>query len=194
MITIQDPVSGVSYFLDPQRRTATKLPALPVGKGAMVAGAMVGGDAGGGPATVSMSSGPLGGGFVSSGGEGQEVLFGFRAAAGGQALQLEDKSEPLGKESIAGISAEGTRTTTTIPANAMGNERPLDIVRERWYSPELQIVLRSKQTDPRFGETIYEATVVDRGEPPSLIFEVPSDYKIGKGDAHVVVRHDADPK
>jgi hypothetical protein len=100
----------------------------------------------------------------------------------------------LGKETIAGISGDGTRTTTIIPANAMGNERPLDIVRERWYSPDLQIVLRSKQTDPRFGETIYEATRVDRGEPASTIFEVPSDYKISKGDAHVIVKHDADPK
>jgi hypothetical protein len=194
MITIQDPVSGVSYFLDPQRKTATKLPAVPIGKNVMVTGGMVGGDAGGGPATVSMGAGPVGGGFVSSGGEGRDVVFGFQTAFGGQALHPEEKSESLGKESIAGISADGTRTTATIPANAMGNERPLDVVRERWYSPDLQIVLRSTQTDPRFGQTTYEVTRVDRGEPTSSIFEVPSDYKISKGDAHVIFRHEADPK
>jgi len=194
MITIQNPVSGVSYFLDPQRKTATKLPAVPIGKGVMVTGDMFGGDVGGGPATVGMGSGPVEGGFVSTGGEGQNVVFGFHTAAGGQVQHPEEKSESLGKESIAGISADGIRTTTTIPANAMGNERPLDIVRERWYSPDLQIVLRSKQTDPRFGDTTYEATRVDRGEPASSIFEVPSDYEISKGDAHVIVRHDAGAK
>jgi hypothetical protein len=194
MITIQDPVSGVSYFLDPRRKTAATLPAAPIGKSVMVTGGMVGGDAGGGPATVRIGSGPVGGGFVSSGGEGQDAVFGFHTASGDQGLHLEEKSESLGKETIAGISGDGTRTTTTIPANAMGNERPLDIVRERWYSPDLQIVLRSKQTDPRFGETTYEATRVDRGEPALTIFEVPSDYKITKGDAHFIVKHDPDPK
>ena len=194
MITIQDPVSGVSYFLDPQRKTATKLPAVPMGRGVMVTRGMVGGDAGGGSATDSVSSAPVGGGFVSSGGDEPAVVFGFHTGSGGQVLHPEEKSESLGKESIAGISADGTRTTTTIPANAMGNERPLDIVRERWYSPDLQIVLRSKQTDPRFGETTYETTKVDRGEPASSIFAVPSDYEIRKGDAHVIVRRDADSK
>jgi hypothetical protein len=187
MITIQDPVSGVNYFLDPQRKTATKVPV-------MVTGGMVGSHAGGGPATLSMGSGPVGGGFVSSGGERQDVVFGFHTALGGQVPPPEEKSESLGKESVAGISADGTRTTTTIPANAMGNERPLDIVRERWYSPDLQIVLRSKQTDPRFGETTYEATRVDRGEPASSIFEVPSNYRISKGDTHVVLKPEADSK
>jgi len=194
MITIQDPVSGVSYFLDPQRKTATKLPAVPMGRGVMVTRGMVGGDAGGGPATDSVSSAPVGGGFISSGGDEPAVVFGFHTGSGGQVLHPEEKSESLGKEIIAGVSADGTRTTTTIPANAMGNERPLDIVRERWYSPDLQIVLRSKQTDPRFGETTYEVTKVDRGEPASSIFAVPSDYEIRKGDAHVIVRHDADSK
>jgi hypothetical protein len=194
MITIQDPVSGVRYFLDPQRKTATKLPAVPSGKGVMVTGGMVGGDAGVGPETARVSSAPVGGGFVSSGGDGAAVVFGLQPGSGGQVLPPEEKSESLGKESIAGISADGARTTTTIPANAMGNERPLDIVRERWYSPDLQIVLRSKQTDPRFGETTYEVTRVDRGEPASSIFAVPSDYEIRKAEAHFTVRDDVDSK
>jgi hypothetical protein len=82
----------------------------------------------------------------------------------------------------------------TIPANAMGNERPIEIVRERWYAPDLQIVLRSTQVDPRFGETTYEVTKVDRGEPAASLFEVPSGYRLSKGETHFVVRHDPDSK
>jgi hypothetical protein len=68
----------------------------------------------------------------------------------------------------------------TIPAEAMGNERPIEITRERWFSPELQIVLRSKQSDPRFGVTTYEVTKLDRANPSRSLFEVPRDYKIRK--------------
>jgi hypothetical protein len=89
-------------------------------------------------------------------------------------------SESLGKETVAGVSAEGLRTTMTIPAEAMGNERPIEITRERWFSPELQIVLRSKQNDPRFGITTYEVTRLDRANPSRSLFEVPRDYKIRK--------------
>jgi hypothetical protein len=215
MITIQDPVSGASYFLDPRRKIATKIPAAPIGKGIMVTGGMISAEAGSGPVTTGMGA-AAGGISVSSDGEGPAPGTGFHVESGGQAMHieakpessgkdsifaisadgtratttLEENSESLGKESIVGTSADGTRTTTTIPANAMGNERPIDIVRERWYSPDLQIVLRSKQTDPRFGETAYEVTKLDRGEPPSSIFDVPSDYKILKADAPVIIRHD----
>jgi len=47
--------------------------------------------------------------------------------------------EQLGKQIIEGVEAEGTRTTLTIPAGEIGNERPIEIVSERWYSPELQL-------------------------------------------------------
>ncbi len=189
MITIQDPVSGVSYFLDPQRKTAAKLPAMPMGKGVMVTRSMVGGE----PAMDRVDGPPAGATFVSSGGEGKDVVFGFHTAFEDKGLRPEEKSESLEKETIAGVPADGTRTTATIPANTMGNERPLDIVREKWYSPELQIVLRSKQSDPRFGETTYEVTRLDKGEPAPSIFEIPADYKFIKGDAHVVIRRDGPP-
>jgi hypothetical protein len=189
MVTIQDPVSGVSYFLDPQQKVATKLPSIPKGQGVSV---MRGG--GDGPVTGTVGAAPVDAGFVASGGEGTGMVFGFHTDAGGQVLHSEEKSEGLGKENIAGVSADGTRTTTTIPANAIGNERALDIVREKWYSSDLQIVLRSKQEDPRFGETSYEVTKLERVEPTAALFEVPSDYTIRKGEARVVVRSDRDSK
>jgi hypothetical protein len=203
MITIQDPGSGVSYFLDPQQKVATKLPAPPTGKGVLmthdVGGSLgtvgVTSDPGEVPAIMSVDSGPVGGALVSSGGgEGTPLMFGPQVNSAEQIVHPKENSESLGKESISGIMADGVRTMTIFPANAIGNERPLEIVRERWYSADLQIVLRSKQTDPRFGETTYEVRRLDRGEPASSLFEVPSDYKIRKGEAHLFVTHDADSK
>ncbi|MGI8996871.1 MAG: hypothetical protein ACR2GW_09405, partial [Pyrinomonadaceae bacterium] len=94
------------------------------------------------------------------------------------AAQSQAVKETLGKQSIEGVEAEGTRTTLTIPAGAIGNERPINIVSERWYSPELQLVLMSKHSDPRFGETTYRLTNINRSEPARTLFEVPGDYTL----------------
>jgi hypothetical protein len=187
MITIQDPLSGASYFLDPEQKIATKVPSAPTGKNVMFSR-----DAGEGPIPEKLRSGAVAGGFV-SGGEGPTVVMGFNAGQQGDSVPLEEKSESLGKETIAGLSADGTRTITSIPANAIGNERQLDIVRERWYSADLGIVLRSKQSDPRFGETTYEVTNLGRVGPSPSLFEVPSDYKLREAEPHVLVRHSSGP-
>jgi hypothetical protein len=102
----------------------------------------------------------------------------------------EDKAEPLGKQTIEGVEAEGTRTVVTIAAGEVGNDQPLQIVTERWYSPELQAVVMSRHSDPRFGETTYRLTSVVRGEPDRSLFEVPADYKVTDGptDGDVVFR------
>ncbi|HYG08642.1 MAG TPA: energy transducer TonB [Pyrinomonadaceae bacterium] len=86
--------------------------------------------------------------------------------------------ESLGKQMIEGVEAEGTRTTLTFPAGMMGNERPINVVSERWYSPELQTVVMTKHSDPRFGETSYRLTNINRSEPARTLFEVPSDYTV----------------
>jgi TonB family protein len=93
-------------------------------------------------------------------------------------------TESLGKQSIEGVEAEGTRTTVTFPAGAMGNERPINIVSERWYSPELQTVVMTKHSDPRFGETSYRLTNINRSEPSRTLFEVPSDYTLKAEESH----------
>jgi TonB family protein len=93
-------------------------------------------------------------------------------------------TESLGKQSIEGVEAEGTRTTVTFPAGTFGNERPINIVSERWYSPELQTIVMTKHSDPRFGETNYRLTNINRSEPARTLFEVPSDYTLKAEDAH----------
>ena len=91
------------------------------------------------------------------------------------------KKESLGTQTINGVVAEGTRTTRTIPAGQIGNEKPLQVVSERWYSADLQIVLKSTRTDPRFGTTTYTVTNLQRTEPPATLFAVPSDYTVQAG-------------
>ena len=89
--------------------------------------------------------------------------------------------ENLGKQTIEGVEAEGTRSTITIPAGEIGNERPIEIVSERWYSPELQMVVMTRHSDPRTGEMTYKLTNINRTEPAKSLFEVPSDYTIKEG-------------
>ncbi|MBM3786550.1 MAG: hypothetical protein FJW30_19505 [Acidobacteria bacterium] len=88
------------------------------------------------------------------------------------------KTEKLGNRMIEGVEAEGTRTTVTIPAGQMGNERAMETVSERWYSNELKTVVMTTRTDPRAGETTYRLTNLRRGEPSRSSFEVPGDYKV----------------
>jgi hypothetical protein len=88
------------------------------------------------------------------------------------------QTESLGKQTIEGVEAEGTRSTITIPAGRIGNDRALKIVSERWFSPELNIVVLSKHNDPFAGENVYRLTKITRDEPPLSLFTVPADYRI----------------
>jgi hypothetical protein len=91
------------------------------------------------------------------------------------------KTEELGAQVIQGVTAQGKRVTRTIPAGQAGNQLPIDILTETWYSPDLQAVTMSKTSDPRFGETLYQLTNVNRAEPDHALFVVPPDYTIQEG-------------
>ena len=93
------------------------------------------------------------------------------------------KKEDLGVQTINGISAQGTRFTRTIPAGQAGNAKPIVITNERWYSPDLQIVIKTVKNDPRFGETTYTVTNIHKQEPAATLFAVPSDYTVKPGSA-----------
>jgi hypothetical protein len=88
------------------------------------------------------------------------------------------KKESLGKQMIEGVEAEGTRSTVTIAAGEIGNERAIEIVSERWYSAELQTVVMTRHSDPRFGETTYKLTNINRTEPDHSLFELPAGYTL----------------
>lgn len=88
------------------------------------------------------------------------------------------KKEDLGTQTIAGVSAQGTRITRTIPAGQIGNEKPITIVHERWYSDELQMAVKIKRSNPWSGETTYTLTKIQRTEPDAALFAVPSDFTV----------------
>ena len=105
----------------------------------------------------------------------------------GPTSKYETHSEDLGTRDFEGVSAEGSRKITTIPAGAIGNERPIEISYERWFSKDLGMVVYSKNTDPRFGEQIYRMTNIVRAEPDPSLFAVPSGYrKVNGGTAYRV--------
>jgi hypothetical protein len=91
---------------------------------------------------------------------------------------VEPVVEQLGTTFMEGVAVEGTRSTTTIPAGEIGNEQPIVIVSERWMSPDLKVLVMSKQSDPRFGETTYRLTNLTRSEPSPQLFEIPADFKV----------------
>lgn len=188
-IFISDPVAGVTYSLDSKSHTAHK--GLPftfefAGKpGETIEGRTF-------EFKVAPGTAPAAGGNVMmtaplpAPGPGVRVAH---AAEGVSTFVFKSKSansndvkeEQLGKQNIEGVEAEGTRTTITIPAGEIGNERAIEIVSERWYSPELQLVVMTRHSDPRFGETTYKLTNINRTEQAKSLFEVPAGYTIKEG-------------
>ena len=111
---------------------------------------------------------------------------GSYAAAYPVALRAKDetRTEELGTRDFEGVMAVGTRRTTIIAAGAIGNDRPIETVYERWYSKDLGVVVYSRTVDPRMGEQTYKLTNIVRSEPDPSLFAVPTEYKkIGQSGA-----------
>lgn len=106
--------------------------------------------------------------------EGQAGVY---AVTSSTSSKYETTTEQLGVRDFEGVSAEGTRRTTIIPAGAIGNDRPIEIVYERWYSKDLGMVVYSRNSDPRFGEQTYRLTNIVRAEPDPSLFQVPQHYR-----------------
>lgn len=116
-----------------------------------------------------------------------KIALGMRES-GGSALTLvlrtrsasvaNVQTENLGFQVIEGLIVPGVRITNVIPQGQEGNDQPIKVVSDAWYSEELKTVLMSKTIDPRVGEITYRLTQIDRAEPPHELFEVPRDYKI----------------
>jgi|SRR5215470_13775471 len=86
--------------------------------------------------------------------------------------------EDLGKTSVNGIDAVGTRETRTLNPGAIGNDRVIAIVKEIWYSPHLGINVSVKRIDPRHGTQIINVTEIAQGDPDPKLFSVPSGYTV----------------
>lgn len=88
------------------------------------------------------------------------------------------RREDIGSRDIDGIAAVGQRMITTIPGGQVGNDRPIEIIDERWESPALKVLLRSLHRDPRTGDVEYVLTKISRAEPAASLFTVPAGYSI----------------
>ena len=172
-IFINDPVAGVNYALESRSMVARKMSPMKfefkfenkIPDGFKTA---AGASKTSGPDRIEVYTGPP---PPLPGAEGPGMVMEWHGGA-----EKSGKTESLGKQTIEGVEAEGTRNVTTIAAGAIGNDRPIEIVFERWYSPELQTVVMTRHTDPRFGETSYRLTNISRDEPARSLFEVPAGY------------------
>jgi hypothetical protein len=169
LTTIFDPVANThtDFTSDTKVAHVLSVPAPPPGSAldGNVGFAMIGR----GPV-----SGPASSGGVRPG------TMALQSRADSSQLPSIPKTESLGTKTIEGIPVTGTKTTTTIPVGAIGNDTDIVISRDVWYSPDLKLVLESTQTDPRFGETSYTLSNIQRGEPDSNQFQVPAGYTIDK--------------
>jgi hypothetical protein len=138
VVLIKDPVAGANYILEPEDKTARKLPLPPNRSGN-----------GGGPHP------------------------GFS--------QNDVTTTSLPPQTMNGLPVQGTRTTRTIPIGAIGNEKPIVITVERWYSPDLQMNVMIKRSDPRTGDNVFQLTNIVKAEPDPSLFQVPSDYTVKEG-------------
>jgi len=168
-ITINDPATGDAYDLDPATRTAARNRVLRL--------AMALEQAGAGSGTTGEKA------LARDTASAPSQNFFFRVGPGEVKLTPDSspilpRNESLGTQTIEGVEAQGSRSTITIPAGKIGNERAIEIVHEAWYSPQLQTVVMSRVFDPRSGEVVYRLTNINRSEPDSSLFEVPTDYKI----------------
>jgi len=148
---INDPVTGTSFILHPDTKSAEQL--FSKRKGAM------------------------------KGGMKDKMKEKFDSHMEGEMANGTLKKEDLGTQTIAGVIAQGTRITKTIPAGQIGNEKPILIVRETWYSNDLQMVVKSTRSNPWSGESTYTLTNIQRSEPAASLFAVPSDFTVQESRA-----------
>jgi len=159
---IDDPVAGASYALDLTNRTVTR--SVFYGRGP-----------GGGPrANAAPPGGNSGQMYRGRGGQAGDRLY---RPQGRREDSANFKTESLGRQTVNGVPADGTRVTQTIPAGQIGNALPIQILTERWYSPDLQMVVLQKRSDPRNGETVMQMSNLIRAEPPANLFSPPADFQ-----------------
>jgi hypothetical protein len=167
-IVISDPISGNSWNLDVDSRTARQSPSLPFIYNGNV-------NRGGELDRVNVLINGQLSSFVARGGNNGSGLW---LVGPGNEQSVEEK---LPARTIEGLRVEGMRRTMTIPVGAIGNERPIVVTSEEWTSPELKVLVLSESNDPRTGTSTYKLVNVKRGDPAPSLFQVPADYTIQQG-------------
>jgi hypothetical protein len=186
LVFIQDPVAQVSYTLNLTEKTAQKLP-MPPPPPAPPGGA-AGGSMDNGSAAVMMPMATAGALSIAAPSGPGPVVTMQKFVSSDDMSHV--SSEDLGSQSMEGVVVNGTRTTRTIPAGQIGNDKPIAIVTEVWTSPDLKTIVSSKRSDPRMGDLTFQLSNLVRAEPDPSLFVVPPDFKIVEGpqSQHVIYR------
>ncbi|MGI5010878.1 MAG: hypothetical protein ACRYGO_06650 [Janthinobacterium lividum] len=100
------------------------------------------------------------------------------AAFGERKWSSKMETRDLGTRDFHGVKATGTERSYEIPAGEIGNRNPIVVSTETWTSPELQVVVYQKRSDPRAGDTVLRLEQLKREEPAAALFSVPSDYTV----------------
>ena len=191
IVMVNDPVAGERYVLHSgmkradvfkvsagtpgQPRTGFFFSHIEAGPG-VAGGTVVNGDV-----VTNLPAPPV---AVTSGsldGPPGNAMFVMRAApAMVDGCKIETKPLPeaqsLGERTLEGLKVTGSRREFTIEAGAVGNEQPIIVSTEQWFSPDLGVVIASSHHDPMTGDTNYKLAQISRKEPDPALFKVPADY------------------
>lgn len=175
LIFIQDPVAQVSYTLNLTEKTAQKMPAPPPPPPPSFPGdAAAPADATASTRVVTRGAAPLL--------PPPDAMLGAMGVALQKQIFTTDAAhlttEDLGSQTMEGVLVTGVRTTHTIPAGEIGNDKPILLITEVWKSPDLKTIVYSKRSDPRMGDVTFRLTNIVRTEPDPALFTVPADFKL----------------
>lgn len=165
LIQIDDPIAGYHYTLDTVNHIAHRVKSTPLPRPNSTAGA-----------ASSLTVAPLAVPHVS--------ILPAPAAVTNGAVQpttpdgRATTTENLGTQSIEGVIAQGHRTTRVIPAGLEGNDAPITIVNENWFSQQIGMPVLSKNSDPRNGENTTRLTNIVLGDPDPSLFQPPPGYEV----------------
>lgn len=153
-ITIEDPVAGFTYLINPATRTAFRY-------------------------KLSVNQ-PQGSAFNDLVPRTVDVLRNDDPQTGlVKKYRLEQpRVEALGRQELNGVEAEGRRVRFRIPAGAVGNATETEATHETWIARDLKILVKSSTKNPLIGEHNFRVIELMRSEQPASLFEVPSDYTI----------------
>jgi hypothetical protein len=169
---LPDTASGTVYTLDPISRTAS------IGPRSGADWAVGGGDS---------FAVPLGGARFLIFVHGEPLRR--RSGLAGNPIE----QEPLGNRQISNLDVVGRRITTTILAGQAGNSRPMQVVDERWDSPQLKMVVYARHADPRTALIDYRLTNISRNEPAADLFAIPDGYTVSATGDDWIKLEFADP-
>jgi hypothetical protein len=187
-VTVSDPVAGTSFILEPETRTAWRTETVALTAKVLEAAAV--------QDVAAARVAPPGPAAAASAARAEkkqrevetmarvalaeypgEPVDELKLARAGRFEGMMTKKD-LGERVMEGVTAHGVRTTTVIPAGGIGNEQPITIVSESWRSLDLQVLVATKHSDPRAGETTYRLVNIVRAEQDRSLFEVPADYTL----------------